>query len=123
MLILVTLYAVSTDFIPLPPTALGKYNKADDHAGCFPPFSTITFLTSLSIRCRSLIGQRCVGIKYLNTGRAYWFDALTLLTSDSGLDHITESRLRYSLPVLLFDVFQDPEELIVALLLERLDNK
>ena len=44
VLILVTLYTVSTDFIPLPPTALGKYNKADDPAGCFPPFSTIMMM-------------------------------------------------------------------------------
>ena len=41
------------------------------------------------------IGQVCVHIKYVSTGKAYWLDATTFEWSDNGLDQMIDSLCKY----------------------------
>ena len=41
------------------------------------------------------IGQVCVHIKYVSTGKAYWLDATAFAWSDNGLDQIIDSLCNY----------------------------
>ena len=54
-------------------------------------------LSSLSVKLLDLfaIGQVCVHIKYVSTGKAYWLDATTFEWSDNGLDQMIDSLCKY----------------------------
>ena len=41
------------------------------------------------------IGQVCVHVKHVRTGKAYWLNAITFAWSDSGLDQMIDSLYKY----------------------------
>ena len=41
------------------------------------------------------IGQVCVHIKYVSTGKTNWLDATTFAWSDNGLDQMIDSLCKY----------------------------
>ena len=41
------------------------------------------------------IGQVCVDIKYVSTGKAYWLDDTTFARSDNGLNQMIDSLCKY----------------------------
>ena len=53
------------------------------------------FLPSRSSCWMFAIGQVCVHIKYVSTGKAYWLDATTFAWSGNGLDQIIDSFYYY----------------------------